>query len=310
MSFLVEIDRESFPDNALDGLTASSQFDLDNARAMMWLSQLAYETADAVKVGSIVGAWHLTLKELVSNDPVTGLPPESACVVAVGGRNATIISFAGSDPLKIEDWITDFTANRSPTDLHSGFQAAVASVWGKIRPVIEQRSASEQPLFFTGHSLGGALAVVAAERAMRELKVTATAVYTFGSPRTGGQEFFDRYTPGLGNLTFRLVHGTDLVATVPPTLRGGFLHVGRSVQCPSGGHFDQQTPIDPSDENKPDIISSALHAGLSAIFAFAAFHPFSRVGPRLLDRLAGLLPPMVRDHIPANYFRALSIPLQ
>jgi triacylglycerol lipase len=310
VSFLVEIDRGAYPDNALDGFRASATFSLDDARAMMWMSQLAYETGDEVKVGNIVGAWHLTLREFVSNDPVTGLPPHSACVVAVGGRNATVISFSGTDPLKIEDWITDFTVIRSPADLHSGFQDAVESVWAMIKPIIEQRPASEQPLFFTGHSLGGALAIIAAERAMRELNAKATAVYTFGSPRAGGREFFDRYTPGLGDVTFRLVHSNDLVATVPPTLRGGFLHVGRSVQCLSGGHFDQQTPIDPRDENKPDIIKSALQAGLAAIFAFAALHPLSSVGPRLLDRLAGLLPPMVRDHVPANYFRALSIPLQ
>jgi triacylglycerol lipase len=310
MSFLVAIDRESYPDNALDGFEASATFSLNDARAMMWMSQLAYETEDAVKVGKIAGAWQLTLKDLASNNPVTGLPPQSACMVAAAGRNATVISFAGTDPLKIEDYITDFSFIRSPADLHSGFQAAVESVWDKIKRVIEQRPASEQLLFFTGHSLGGALAIIAAERAMRELNATATAVYTFGSPRAGGSEFFGRYTPRLGDLTFRLVHGTDLVATVPPTLRGGFLHVGRSVRCASGGLFDRQTPIDPRNANEPDIVQSGLHAALAAIFAFAALHPFSSVGPRLLDRLAGLLPPMIRDHIPANYFRALSIPLR
>lgn len=310
MSFLVEIDRGAFPGKALDAFTASAAFNLNDARAMMWMSQLAYETGDKEKVKDILGAWHLTLKEFVSNDPVTGLPPHSTCVLAAGGRNATVISFSGTDPLKIEDWITDFTFIRSPTDLHRGFQAAVESVWAKIKPIIEQRPATERALFFTGHSLGGALAIIAAERAMRELGAKATAVYTFGGPRTGGQEFFDRYTMGLGDLTYRLVHGDDLVATVPPTLRGGFLHVGRSVQCVSGGHFDQQTPIGLRDENKPDILISSLHAALAAIFAFAALHPFSSVGPRLLDRLAAFLPPMVRDHIPANYFRALSIPLQ
>jgi triacylglycerol lipase len=310
MSFLVEIDRGSYPPNALDAFTAGAPFTVEDARAMMWMAQLAYETGDQGKVTDILRAWQMTLRELVSNDPVTGLPPHSACVVAAGGHNATVISFSGTDPLKIEDWITDFTVIKSPTDLHSGFQDAITSVWDRIRPVIQQRPPTEQALFFTGHSLGGALAIVAAERAMRELNTTATAVYTFGSPRTGGQEFFDRYTPGLGDLTFRLVHGADIVPTVPPTLRGGFLHVGRSVQCPSGGHFDQQTPIDLRDENKPDIVKSALQAGLAAIFGFAALHPFSSVGPRLLDRLAAFLPSMVRDHIPANYFRALSIPLQ
>jgi hypothetical protein len=41
----------------------------------------------------------------------------------------------------------------------------------------------------------------------------------------------------------------------------------------------------------------------------AGFRFIRRIGPRPLDRLAGLLPRMVRDHLPANYFRALSITL-
>lgn len=50
MSFLVELARGAYPDSALNGFTATPQFGLDNARAMMWLSQLAYETASKPKV--------------------------------------------------------------------------------------------------------------------------------------------------------------------------------------------------------------------------------------------------------------------
>ena len=50
MSFLVELARGAYPDSALNGFTATPQFGLDNARTTMWLSQLAYETADRSKV--------------------------------------------------------------------------------------------------------------------------------------------------------------------------------------------------------------------------------------------------------------------
>jgi triacylglycerol lipase len=315
MSFLVELGRNAYPDDALGGFAASAQLDdaravLDNARAMMWMSQLAYETAHRAKVESILGAWQLTMHAFISNDPVTGLPPKSACVVAAGGRSATIVSFSGTDPLKIEDWITDFSPALSATNLHSGFQDAVETVWPQINTVVTNRPASEQALFFTGHSLGGALAIIAAGRAMSELDVNATAVYTFGSPRTGGAAFFDRYTPNLGNSTFRLVHGTDIVPTVPPSLMGEFRHVGQLIQCPTDGRFDTQTPTLAPDENKPDFTESALQSGLADIRALAVFRFIRRIGPRPLDRFAGLLPRMVRDHVPANYFRALSITLR
>jgi triacylglycerol lipase len=311
MSFLVELGRGAYPDSALEGFTAESTFSLDNARAMMWMSQLAYETADMSKVEGILNAWHLTMRAFASNDPITGLPPRSACVVVAGGRGATIVAFGGTDPLKIEDWITDFTIDPPPvTELHRGFRSAVETVWPGIRAVLENRPSSEQLLFFTGHSLGGALAVIAAERAMRELNAQATAVYTFGSPRTGGAAFFDSYGPQLGDATFRLVHGTDVVGTVPPSLNGQFLHVGRLIQCPTDGHFEPQPEMLARDENQPNFLAGIVQSGLADFRALTGFRLIRAIGPRPLDRLAGLLPRMVRDHVPANYFRALSIVLR
>jgi len=310
MSFLVELDRSEFADHALDDFAVTPQFALTNAQAMMWMSQLAYETAHQDKVESILAAWHMTMRAFASNSPISGLPPHSACVVAAGGRDATIVAFSGTDPLKIEDWITDFSPKLSADDLHKGFQTAVATVWPKIKAVIENRPASEHAVFFTGHSLGGALAIIAAERAARESSAPATAVYTFGSPRTGGQAFFDRYTSVLGNVTYRLIHGTDIVATVPPSLAGRFRHVGHAIQCPTEGHFDDRQPTAQLDEDKPDLIGSTLESVLGDFAALVALRSFRGIGPRPLDQLAGLLPRMARDHVPANYFRALSIPLQ
>jgi hypothetical protein len=278
---------------------------------MMWMSQLAYETAHRSKVESILSAWHLTMRAFASNDPITGLPLHSACVVLAGGRDATIVAFAGTDPLKIEDWITDFTVDAPlVTEIHSGFKAAVETVWPGIRTALANRPPSEQSLFFTGHSMGGALAIISAERAMRELNTQATAVYTFGSPRTGGVAFFNSYTPQLGDATFRLVHGADVVATVPPALNNQFLHVERLIQCPTDGRFDAHAEILARDENEPNFLEGVLQSGLADFRAATAFRLVRAIGPRPLDLLAGLLPRVVRDHVPASYFRALSIPLR
>lgn len=305
MSFLVALPLSAYPAEALDGLGADSGFSLGSARAMMWMSQLAYETGERAKVETILDRWHLKLRAFASNEPVDGFPPHSACVVVAGGRGVTIVAFAGTDPLKIEDWITDFTARpQSGTGLHSGFDTAVETVWPGIETALKDLPQSEK-VFFTGHSLGGALAILAAGRAMK-VGVKATAVYTFGSPRTGGIDFFNTYTPELGDNTFRLVHGTDVVATVPPSLNNQFLHVGRLIQCPTDGQFSRKPEISARDGNKPAFPEAVLQSGLADFRAFTAFRLIRAVGPRILDRLAALLPRMVRDHIPANYFRALS----
>jgi triacylglycerol lipase len=312
MSFLVELARSAYPDNALKGFTPSQHFNLDNARSMMWLSQLAYETADESKVRSILDAWQLTMHEFISNDPATGFPPKSCCVVVAGNSDATFVTFAGSDPLKFEDWITDFDALKSATDVHKGFQDTVENVWPKIEAAIKRsmanRPAAGQNLFFTGHSLGGALAIVAAARASAtpEFRNLPTTVYTFGSPRTGGIDFLGRYT--LGDSTFRLVDGSDVVATVPLPEPGSYRHVGRALLCKTGGVFVDTPP--PVAGNQPDIVESSIKAALGDIRSFAAFRLIRRIGPRPLDLFAGLLPTVIRDHVPANYFRALSIPLR
>ena len=272
----------------------------------MWLSQLAYETASESKVNDILGTLELTRLGFVRNDSLTGLPPHSACVVVAEGHGATFVTFAGSDPAKPQDWITDFEAMPSPDDLHTGFADAVKTVWPAIQTALAKRTAPAQPLFFTGHSLGGALAILAASRAPLEPNVQQVVVYTFGGPRVGGETFFNDYTPRLGDFTFRFIHGCDIVPTVPLTLLHVYRHVGQAVQCQSGRLFDGVTPM-ARDGNKPDILESAEQAGFADFRALTALHFVQGIGPGLRNQLAGALPTMVRDHVPQNYFRALSI---
>jgi triacylglycerol lipase len=307
MSVFVELPAEAYSATALDAFTATADFRLDNARAMMWLSQLAYETGRQPKVDGILTKMNLTSLKIITNDRFTGLPPHSACVVVAEGHGATFVAFAGSDPGKPEDWITDFNALPGPDDLHTGFEDAVKMVWPDIRAALAKRTAPAQPLFFTGHSLGGALAILAASRAPLEPNVRQVVVYTFGSPRTGGDKFFNDYTPRLADFTFRFIHGTDMVPTVPFTLPFVvYRHVGQAVQCQSGGLFDGVAPM-PRDGNKPDIFESAEQAASGDLAALTAFRLIQGIGPGLRNQLAGLLPRMLRDHVPQSYFRALSI---
>jgi hypothetical protein len=306
MSGFVRKDRSAYPRDALDHFPASKQFDLVSAQALMWLSQLAYETDDEPKVDSILGDWQLKKLGFESNDPGTGLPPHSACVVVAEGQRATFVTFAGSDPGKFQDWITDFDAMPSPKDLHSGFERAVETVLPAIQAALGKRVAPNLPVFFTGHSLGGALAILAAWRISLLPNAPEIVVYTFGSPRNGGREFFNDYTPRLGDFTFRLVHGTDIVPTVPPTLLDVYHHVGQAVQCQTDGLFDGVVPM-ARDGNKPDLVQSAIQAGFADIGAFDPLRFIAGLRKGLRDLLVGFLPRIIRDHVPDSYFRALGV---
>jgi Lipase (class 3) len=305
MSFLVELPRSEYPDDAQDAFTVTAQFELENARAMMWMSQLAYETAHAGKVESILRAWGLSKREIIDNPPGTRLPLRTACAIVAGGRGATIVAFAGTDPLKINDWITDFNALPSADGIHTGFRAAVAAIWPRIAAAIANRPQAERALFLTGHSLGGALAIVAAAQASSDPQLQPTAIYTYGSPRPGDTQFAGVYNPLLGDVTYRLVHGTDLVATVPPSV-SGFRHVGRAMQCSSDGRFDLQTPILPRDEDKPDFLASLFSSVSTELHALIAGNLFMPVGKGPLRQFLGILPRQIRDHVPPSYFTALA----
>jgi hypothetical protein len=87
-------------------------------------------------------------------------------------------------------------------------------------------------LVFTGHSLGGALAVHAAtDIFLQDFRHNKNfRVYTLGQPRVGNREFSAALTDQITD-NFRIVHNKDLVVHVPPCIP----RIGRSPNCIAGG---------------------------------------------------------------------------
>ena len=77
---------------------------------------------------------------------------------------------------------------------------------------------NDKELIFTGHSLGGALAIIAGERFSREYKLSPNQlkIITFSAPRVGGDDFVKRT---YGTITreniLNFVCGGDAVPKVP-----------------------------------------------------------------------------------------------
>jgi triacylglycerol lipase len=97
--------------------------------------------------------------------------------------------------------------------VHRGFRHALDIVWNDIETALED---VHVPLFMSGHSLGAALATLAAARH------TPRGVYTFGSPMVGNQAFADKLK---GLSIHRVVDDIDGVTFVPPA-HLGYVHVG------------------------------------------------------------------------------------
>ena len=107
---------------------------------------------------------------------------------------------------------------RAGGHVHEGFLAAYAEISDQLDAVVKAKR-PEQLLWLTGHSLGGALATLAAAH-FHSTPLHGT--YTYGSPRVGDAAFVN-VLPRLSH--YRFVHRDDWVATVPPEFLG-YLHGG------------------------------------------------------------------------------------
>ncbi|MFN0052791.1 MAG: lipase family protein [Planctomycetales bacterium] len=104
--------------------------------------------------------------------------------------------------------------------VHAGFLKAFSEVQGQVDQLVRGRRPG-QAVWLAGHSLGGALATLAAAHLGAD---AVQGLYTYGAPRVGNSGL----TPALPQRSFfRFVHRDDLVTTVPPDWLG-YVHAGIS----------------------------------------------------------------------------------
>jgi hypothetical protein len=306
MSTLVEIDTSEYDAAAFrDFKPLAADFEITNARALMWFSQLAYETHRTPTIEVVSQEWEFTsVVSFIKHK--TGLKGSFETCGLIGERaGAVILAFAGTDPGIWQNLTTDFTPlPQAGSDIHEGFRLAAATAQPEIEQAVQLSHQSRKPLFITGHSLGAALAALAAQMALGEGS-PPRAVYSFGMPRVGGERFRTSYDAGLGALTYRLVHGIDLVARVPPSFIG-FRHVGRVLQCDAGGKFDDTKPLSPIGSDDPPFgeqLPNMFRRGVSNVLSANVLSP---TGPGTFGPLFRFIPPEIRDHLQDSYWKALT----
>ncbi|CAM9571037.1 unnamed protein product, partial [Discosporangium mesarthrocarpum] len=149
-----------------------------------------------------------------------------------------VIIFRGTDAA--DDWWTNLNALRLTTphgEIHKGFHDALEELWideagpdpvtatgplkGGMLETIKalQAGKNERPVFLGGHSLGGALASVAAARLALEVpEVNVSEVGTIGCPRVFDNNYAAVYDDVLEDKTFRVVNNNDGVPRGSPGL--------------------------------------------------------------------------------------------
>ena len=208
----------------------ATEYDPDNAWWLAELSRLIYrhDVEEARSPLTPTRATFLARAGLAQKAFFHAPKPgtQAYLVEPLAGPRFAALVFRGSEDLR--DWITNVrlpleASPGLPGRVHGGFNGALSAVWPEVDAALDEL---DVPLFFAGHSLGAALATLAAARR------PPRGLYTFGSPRVGDAAFAEALA---AQPFYRFVHERDPVASLPPE-ELGYAHAGeaRPLASPPG----------------------------------------------------------------------------
>lgn len=187
-----------------------------------------------------------------------------------------VLVFRGSDDAL--DWLNNLNVMpvrwRGKGRVHGGFSDSLEAIWGEVMDAVRS---VKRPLLVTGHSLGGALAGLAATL------LPCQEFIIFGAPKIGDAEFQE--SAGTGR---RYVNNQDIVCRLPLDifpLSGVYRHVGTAYLIGRQGGVSRLTET-----------RGTGGIGLSLRDLRLNFRESGR---------RRRLPRLLMDHAPINYVSAL-----
>ncbi len=144
-----------------------------------------------------------------------------------------VVACRGTEPTEWNDIRADVNAVAVFTEtfgrVHRGFNEEVDDLWPRLEDALQE---NQRTLWFTGHSLGGAMATICAGRCfLSEIESLPYALFTYGSPRVGDRRFVNFVEL---NHT-RWVNNNDIVTRVPPVWMG-YRHSGQEMYLDRHGN--------------------------------------------------------------------------
>lgn len=169
-----------------------------------------------------------------------------------------VLCYRGTEPATLGNWLGNVDVGPESSTLpladgaekvrvHAGFHRNVRATWCEVideltlalqgKSLADHDANVEHPLealYVTGHSLGGAMALlfalaVCGNSAHRPIADRIRAVYTFGQPMALLKPLPDG-VEGVGRKLFRHVITHDPIPTLPAAPWGPFVHVGQEYR--------------------------------------------------------------------------------
>jgi len=188
-----------------------------NAYALAKMSQLSYgPSADIMAGCATFGFNHFQFFGEEIPEPAAFLAASDTAIVAC---------FRGTADFQdiVSDIRIHLTGGPLAGKVHDGFLHDLSGFWLELLQAILDQQSAARSLWFTGHSLGAALATLAAARTL-ERGLLINGLYDYGSPRCGDGTFATAFDAKFDQ-AYRFVYCQDVVTRAPPRLFG-YRHVG------------------------------------------------------------------------------------
>ena len=289
-------ERDATVAHVLATCAAYAYSDADTVATMM--TRLGLEANACVRIAQTVDAMFIFS---------TAYLVQSRC-----GR-VVILCYRGTEPATLGNWLGDAEVGSESSTMtledgapafrvHAGFHRNVRATWWTVlrelmlalrgRSLVHPDETVESPLealYVTGHSLGGAMAVLfalklAGAREHGALAAKLRAVYTFGQPMAVGGAL-PPVADDIGRRLFRHITSRDLTPALPPAAWGAFTHFGKEYRHTNGEWQRSEVPV------AQLVRTREIPRSLLAFFATStrrASYPYS-----------------VADHGPHHYLSAL-----
>ncbi len=240
-------------------------------------------------IEQVEDAWGFDYCQFIKRDNIE-------CFVAGKESGSAIVSFRGSQGKR--DWLTNLnmiSTSQPYGRVHRGFRSAFMAVKAPIEKVLNSNKVTS--VIMTGHSLGGAIATIAAAEWLEwfnNQNIKLNGIYTFGQPAVGKGRFPEFIEEHFSDSIYRFVNDDDIVTRLPPT----YWHVGNLYHFDSSGHLNQLSETSYIDRSQESMLSE---------------RELDQLKLKLLqDKLNGSSPheegflPSFSDHSIAHYIRRVS----
>jgi len=166
---------------------------------------------------------------------------KSSLGIVASNDDVVVIAFRGTNGFA--DWLYDANIlSRKDDDagaaMHTGFYEATDLIFQNIYDEAILQGANKKVVCVTGHSLGGAMAVAFAYRAVKEKELVPAGIVTFGQPLLLNTKLAQFMLNTFASKYARYVNNWDIVTRLLPTYR----HAGSRTHLTSDDSFTYLAP--------------------------------------------------------------------